>query len=183
MALPKMHEIELGFETPETLFGIPLPKLSFKGTFAPDETEQNFAWGIYVELVTRVTLAPLGAQEGSLREALSSWYKVFAYIRDQLHQAGPDVGRRHSAGTLPLAASALWMLNGVIRPLLAEWHPRLARYEETRAPATGAFTHEAAWGDAESLRHDMEQARIRVRHFAELFEKVCNVKPSLIPGA
>jgi len=181
MARQKMKEVEISFETPDSLFGIPLPKMSIKGTFAPEEAERNFSWAIYVELTTRITLANLAPGAGSLREALTSYYSVFKIVREQLHAVGPDVARRRAEGALPVAASALWMLNGVLRPLLAEWHPRLARYEETRPENVGVFTHEAAWPDADALRKDLAAARARTRPFAELFETICDVHPSLIP--
>ena len=49
---PKLKEMEVSFETPSSLLGVPLPKLSWKGRLAPDETQQRLAWGLYVELTT-----------------------------------------------------------------------------------------------------------------------------------
>lgn len=177
-----LKEVEVAFETPQTLFGFPLPKLSWKGTFVPTDDEQKLAWAIYVELSTRISLAPLGDEDGSLREALSSYHSLFRFTRDRLHEVGPTVGRPTGVGEkTPIAALVLWMLNGVVRPILAKWHPRLARYEETRLVGVGAYSHEYAWGEASELRRDLAVARDQIEPFIRLFENVCDIRPSLIP--
>jgi hypothetical protein len=180
MVRAKVDEVELGFETPESIFGIPLPKIAFKGKITPDDTERNFAWTIYVELATRIALVGLGQDEGSLREALSSYYAAFTAIRAELLKAGPLIGRRARGDQLPIAGTVLWMLNGVMRPVLAKWHPRLTRWEESRPPETGAFTHEAMWQDAPELRRDLRLARDQIEPFARMLEALCGVNPSLI---
>jgi hypothetical protein len=176
----QMKEIELSFETPSSMFGLSLPKIAFKGKIAPNLAVRTFAWGIYVELTTRIILTNLKTDQGSLREALDSYHTVFKFVRDQLHSAGPDVGRQDGGDHLPVAASTLWMLNGILRPLLAEWHPRLARYEESRPADVGPFSHEANWDQSVAIRKDLESARERTKPFAELFERICNIAPSFI---
>lgn len=178
----KLKEMDVSFETPSSLFGIGLPKLSWKGKLVPSDAEQRLAWGIYVELTTRIAIAGLRPEEGSLREALASYHTVFRFTRDRLHEVGPQVARLTGSGQqMPIAGLVLWMLNGVVRPLLAKWHPRLARHEEARPDGVGPFAHEAAWSDAEELRQDMDAARDRLEPFARLFETVCDIHPSLIP--
>ena len=179
--MPKLKGVEVSFETPDSLFGIPLPKIGFKGNFEPDDTEKDFAWAIYIELTSRVTLAPLAEHEGSLREALTSYYSVFKTLREQLRQAGPGIGRRRDGDGIPLAATTVWLMNGILRPLLAQWHPRLTIYEEQRPSGVGAFTHEEAWEYGPALRKDLANARAKVRPFAVLYETVCDIQPSLVP--
>lgn len=178
----KLKEIEISFDTPASLFGVSLPKVSWKGRFVPSEAEQSLAWGLYVELTTRIAIAGLGTGEGSLREALSSYHSLFRFTRDQLHEVGPQVGRpQGSSEEMPIAGLVLWMLNGIVRPLLARWHPQLARHEEARPEGIGPFAHEAAWAKAEELRRDLAAARDGLEQFARLFETVCDIRPSLIP--
>jgi hypothetical protein len=178
----KLNEMEVSFETPSSLFGVSLPKLSWKGKVVRSDAEQRLAWGLYVELTTRIAIAGLEPGQGSLREALSSYYSLFRFTRDRLHEVGPQVGRSQSHNEeMPIAGLVLWMLNGIIRPLLARWHPRLARYEEARPEGVGPFAHEAAWAEAEDLRRDLNAARDRLEPFARLFETVCRIHPSLIP--
>jgi len=178
----KLTEMEVAFETPPSLFGFPLPKLSWKGKLIPTHHEQRLAWALYVEISTRSAVAGLAADEGSLREALASYHTLFSFTRERLHEAGPAAGRLAGPDeTMPLAALVLWMLNGVVRPLLARWHPRLSRYEETRPEGMGVFAYEAAWPEAAALRNDLAAARDRLEPFARLFEAVCDISPSLIP--
>jgi hypothetical protein len=41
------------------------------GMWKPDEAEQRAAWELYIELVTRISVAGLQPDEGLLRESLS----------------------------------------------------------------------------------------------------------------
>jgi len=52
--------------------------LGLKGVWVADRAQIEAAWEMYVELVTRITVAPLAANEGLLREALTSMYSLFA---------------------------------------------------------------------------------------------------------
>jgi hypothetical protein len=54
--------------------------------FEPDEIQQMAAWELYVELATRIAVRPFGADEGLMREALSSLYSIFGTTRDVLRQ-------------------------------------------------------------------------------------------------
>jgi hypothetical protein len=177
-----IKEMEISFETPSSLFGVGLPKLSWKGKLVPSDAEQRLAWGLYVELTTRIAITGLESGEGSLREVLSSYHSLFRFTRDRLHEVGPQVGRpRGSSDEMPIAGLVLWMLNGIVRPLLARWHPRLTQHEEARPEGVGPFAHEAAWAEAEELRRDVAVARDGLEPFARLFETVCDIRPSLIP--
>lgn len=179
----RLKEMEVAFETPSSLFGVPLPKISWKGKLERSDEDQELAWGLYVELSTRIAVAGLQDDEGSLAEALASYHTLFAFTRERLHSVGPQVGRPHGGSEqTPIAALVLWMLNGIVRPLLAKWHPRLTRYEEARPDGVGPFAHEAAWPDAAELRRDLRAARDRLEPFARLFETVCDIRPSLIPA-
>ena len=176
-----IKDMEVSFETPSALFGVPLPKLGWKGKLAPDDSAQRMAWALYVELTTRIATAGLEREEGSLREALASYHTLFQFTRDRLHEIGPRTGRPSASDELPIAAVALWMLNGIIRPLLARWHPLLKRHEETRPADIGEFAHEAAWPQQDELRRDLDDARRGLLPFAQLFEQVCQISPSLLP--
>ncbi len=52
------------------------------GEWAPDEAERLAAWEMYVELATRITVQPLTPDEGLIREALTSYYSLFATTRE-----------------------------------------------------------------------------------------------------
>jgi hypothetical protein len=61
------------------------------GSWEPDDAEQQAAWELYVELVTRIAVVPLHPGQGLLREALDSLYSLFPTTRDILRRHGPRV--------------------------------------------------------------------------------------------
>jgi hypothetical protein len=62
------------------------------GQWAPDEAERQAAWEMYVELATRITIQPLAPGEGLLREALTSYYSLFATTRTILRELACPIG-------------------------------------------------------------------------------------------
>src|SRR5437016_864259 len=48
--------------------GLNLYFLQISGTWEPNEDERKAAWELHVELVTRIAVVPLGADDGLLRE-------------------------------------------------------------------------------------------------------------------
>ncbi|MBF0425221.1 MAG: hypothetical protein HQL66_05340 [Magnetococcales bacterium] len=95
-----------------------LTKLKIKVPFleaelAPQPSDQQAAWELYVELITRVATQPLPDEHGDEKAALESVYQLFSLTREVLKQnRGCDV----------FAKVAIPMLNQVIRPFTAKWH-------------------------------------------------------------
>lgn len=147
----------------------------------PDDSAQRLAGTLYVELSTPIAVARLARHDGSLREAVSSYHSLFQFTRDRLHEVGPRAGRPSGTEDVPIVAVALWMLNGIIRPLLARWHPVLERFEESRPDRVGVFGHEAEWSQKEELRPRPRYSPLCLDRLARLFERVCGVNPSLLP--
>ena len=93
-------------QTPTVLqeVSISLPFGRTNAKWQADPTEQNAAWSLYVELVTRITVQSLGTEQGSLRETLNSLYMLFETTRKVLKSAGPKVGAsKHSVGGIAIA--------------------------------------------------------------------------------
>lgn len=88
-------------------------------TFVTDDATRNAAWALYVELVTRIAVQPLGSDEGDEAAALKSLHSLFGTTREVLKGAGPT--------TVRFAAVAVTFLNQTVRPLTAKWHPRVMR--------------------------------------------------------
>jgi len=97
--------------------------LGIEGNWKIDEVQRNAAWEIYVELVTRVTVQELREDEGLLREALSSFYSLFQTTRDILKKYGPSIASMGKKSDTTLGHVAVGVLNQVLRPVLAKWHP------------------------------------------------------------
>jgi hypothetical protein len=169
--MPKLKSVKVSLNLPY-IGGI-------EGTWEPDESERKAAWEMYVELVTRIAVQELGPEEGLLREALSSLYSLFDTTRKILREYGPSIARPKEQATLSFGYLAVAILNSVLRPVLAKWHPLLLDYENTRPPAVSALEHERRWAQYADLRQELNQVRGVLTDYANLLAEVAGV-PSLI---
>ena len=169
--MAKLREVKVNFSLP--YIG------SIEGTWAPDDAERRAAWEMYVELVTRISVAELRPDEGLLREALSSLYSLFNTTRTLLRSYGPGVAQAKGQGQLSFGYLALAILNTVLRPTLTYWHPRLLEYEHARPAAISLFEYERTWEDAAALRNELNRVRSILIEYANLLADVAGV-PSLI---
>ncbi|MFC2059701.1 hypothetical protein ACFLTZ_01235 [Chloroflexota bacterium] len=159
---------------------IKIPQIGeVSGTWVFDEKERNAAWEMYVELVTRISTVELKPGEGLLKEALTSLYSVFNITRSILRKYGPSIAKPKGKGKLSFGYLAIAILNNVLRPLLAKWHPLLSDYENQRPDKVSVFEHEKQWEQNEELRREIEAVRIILVDYANLLAKVANV-PTLI---
>jgi hypothetical protein len=148
------------------------------GLWKPDADEQFAAWELYIELVTRVPVAQLHDEEGSLREALTSLYTIFTLTRELLHKYGPAIARPKQGGEVSFGFLAITILNHVLRPILAKWHPLLLEYEHSRPPTAAASEYERQWERAAELRSVLDDTRRILVNYANLLAQVAGV-PSL----
>lgn len=125
--------------------------------------ERQAAWKLYVELNTRIATQPLNKSEGILREALTSLHSIFGITREILKEAGPKVAQ----GKKSLGFFAMEILNQVLRPVLAKWHPELSHWEEQRAPVVSIVEHEKEWEYAGLLREVLEDTRKTLLGYCE----------------
>ena len=86
------------------------------GDNAKKARNQQAAWDLYVEMVTRITTQPLPPEHGDEKTALDSIYSLFQTTRDILHAEGPEC--------VEFAQLAIGILNDEVRPFTAEWHKR-----------------------------------------------------------
>jgi hypothetical protein len=146
-----------------------------QGEWVADESQQRAAWEMYVELVTRIAVQPLGSGEGLLREALTSLHDLFGETRRILKQYGPEVATPARKGALSFGQIAVDVLNRSLRPLLARWHPLLQSHETTRPATTSPADHERAWPQADELRRELESRRAHLTAYADLLASVSGV--------
>jgi hypothetical protein len=150
------------------------------GTWEPDKAEREAAWELYVELVTRIAVVPLEPDTGILREALSSLYQLFGETRKILRKHGPAIARPpRKSGQYRFGYIAVWVLNGVIRPVLASWHPALQEWEATKPEGRSVVEHERAWERGADLRAELESVRRVLLQYAQTLATVCEA-PALI---
>lgn len=81
---------------------------------AKDE-DKKAAWEMYIELLTRITTQPLAPSSGDENSALDSVYSLFPTTRNILKSNGP--------GCIEFSKIAIIVLNQVVRPFTAKWHP------------------------------------------------------------
>jgi hypothetical protein len=148
---------------------------SVEGTWEPNDRERDAAWELYVELVARIAIVELRPEEGSLREALSSLYSVFATTREILGKYGPTVGRPNRRSDVSFGYMAVMVLNDILRPVLAKWHPLLLDYENKRDANTSSIEHETRWSSASDLRRCLNDVRLNMVDYANVLAEVANV--------
>jgi len=95
------------------------------GEWEPNDKERAAAWELYVELITRASVVPLGHSDVLLREALTSLYSIFNTTREVLRTYGPDLAEPKPDGQFNFAFLAVTIVNAGVRPLLSRWHPAL----------------------------------------------------------
>jgi hypothetical protein len=149
-----------------------------EGEWVADEAQRTAAWEMYVELVTRIAVQPLGRDEGMLREALASLHALFGETRRILRAYGPDIAKPERKRYLSFGAIAVDVLNVWLRPFLAQWHPRLEDHESRRPAGVSSFQHEHAWSEAPALRAALDQLRAQLVSYADLLAQACDI-PSL----
>src|SRR5882724_3775645 len=106
-----------------------------KMKWAPQTADQNAAWELYVELLTRITTQALPAEYGDERTALDSVYSLFPTTR--------EIIKKHGKECINFAKIAIPVLNQIVRPFTAKWH---------RASLAGAFKNK---DQCEKFRNDL----------------------------
>ena len=151
-----------------------------EGTWEPDESERDAAWEMYVELITRISVAELKPDEGLLREALSSLHTLFGTTRAILRKYGPSIAQPKGEGDLSFGYLAVVILNAVLRPVLAKWHPLLLDYESTRSASGSPLDHEREWDKHDELRQVLNDVRTNLIEYTNLLAEVAEVPPLII---
>ncbi|PJF40807.1 MAG: hypothetical protein CUN55_12315 [Phototrophicales bacterium] len=136
--------------------------------FVADDAQQRAAWKLYVEFETRVVTQMLGDDEGILREALDSLYKLFQITRDILREAGPEIAN----GPQSLGPITIQMLNKGIRPVTAKWHPLLKDYEEKRPPHKSVAEYEREWEKHDEMRARLKELQVGMTAYVRLLAKI-----------
>lgn len=136
-----------------------------------DPTERRAAWSLYIELVTRIAVHPLQADQGLLRESLNSLYSLFATTRQILKEGGPSVGAsKNSVGGIAIA-----VLNNGLRPFLSRWHPMLEEWELQRPDGVSRQQHEKQWSMEPQLRAELENLRLALEQYSKALAEIVGV--------
>ncbi len=139
-----------------------------------EQTQRKAAWSLYVELVTRIAVEPLEADEGVVREALNSLYSLFGTTREILKEAGANVG----ASVNSVGGIAIAVLNRGLRPFLSKWHPLLQAWEAKRPSDLSPKEHEQQWSKEAELRKELEKLRKDLNQYAKALAVMAGVGES-----
>lgn len=138
-----------------------LEKISLNASFLQAEFEfktadQDAAWELYIEMLTRIVTQPLPSNVGDDKTALDSVYSLFPTTREIL--------RRRGRGTIEFSKIAIPVLNQVVRPFTAKWH---------RESLAGAFN------DPEKqtqFRKELEILQSDLRNYNRMLAEIAEVE-------
>jgi hypothetical protein len=127
-----------------------------KMKWAPQTADQNAAWELYVELLTRITTQALPAEYGDEKTALDSVYSLFPTTREIIKQNGKDC--------INFSKIAIPVLNQIVRPFTAKWH---------RACLTGDFKRPDR---CREFRDDLSHLQDKLTKYARLLAGIARVE-------
>lgn len=154
-----------------------LPFLDIGTDWELDTIQEKAAWEMYVELITRISVVELQPEDGLLREALTSLHSLFKTTREILKSAGPFVATPQGKSDTTFGHLAVAILNKVIRPLLAKWHPILTHYENERPEHISPTKHERNWKHNAELRKKLNDVRLMMMDYAGVLALASGVAP------
>lgn len=124
--------------------------------FVPRDEDRTAAWDLYIELITRIAVRPLGRNEGVPEAALKSLVTIFGSTRETLKKHGP--------GCVQFSRIAVAMLSQVLAPVTAKWHARLV--DDKFASAA----------DANEFRDDLERLQPMLTSYARALADLAGVE-------
>ena len=125
-------------------------EISFKST------DQDAAWELYIEMLTRIVTQPLPSEAGDEQTALDSVYSLFPTTREIL--------RRRGRGTIQLSKIAIPVLNQVVRPFTAKWH---------KESLASAFREES---NRKEFPEELETLQEDLRNYNRMLSKIAGVE-------
>ena len=121
-----------------------------------DQSDQDAAWELYVEMLLRVVTQPLPSEGGDESTALDSIYVLFPVTREIL--------RRRGRGAISFSKVAIPVMNQVVRPFTTKWHP------QSLAGALGDAAKRA------EFRQDLEALQNDLRNYNRLLAQIAGVE-------
>ena len=118
--------------------------------------DQDAAWELYVEMLTRIVTQPLPIEAGDEKTALDSVHSLFPVTREVL--------RRHGREAVNFTKIAVPVLNQVVRPFTAKWH---------REGIAGAFDDD---GRREEFRQDLASLQVDLRNYNRVLAGLAGVE-------
>ena len=121
-----------------------------------DQSDQDAAWELYVEMLLRVVTQPLPSEGGDESTALDSIYALFPVTREIL--------RRRGRIAISFSKVAIPVMNQVVRPFTTKWHPQ---------SLAGALGHAEKRAE---FRQDLEALQGDLRNYNRLLAQIAGVE-------
>ena len=121
-----------------------------------EDGDQDAAWELYIEMLTRIVTQPLPSEVGDEKTALDSVYALFPITREIL--------RRRGRTTMRFSMVAIPVLNQIVRPFTAKWH---------KESLAGAFDDESKRGE---FRTELEALQDDLRSYNSMLAKIAGVE-------
>ena len=121
-----------------------------------DTSDQEAAWELYVEMLTRIVTQPLPSEHGDEKTALDSVFSLFPITREVL--------RRRGRKAIHFSKVAIPVLNQVVRPFTAKWH---------RESLAGAFCEE---GKRKEFRQELGALQEELRNYNRMLAEIADVE-------
>lgn len=120
--------------------------------WAPTTTDKQAAGALHIELISRIATQPLGYSDGVEASALSSLYGLFEKTRSLSSNGSEGVH---------FELCAWFVLNEIVRPFSAKWHPRQERGMLNALDTTDEFRAELT--DVQSYLRLFDELLIDIR--------------------
>ena len=124
--------------------------------WSPKAGDREAAWKLYIELLTRVTTQALPVESGDEKTALKSIYSLFKTTRRILKEQGQDC--------IEFTKIAVVVLNQVVRPFTAKWHPK---------SITGDFEKES---ECNAFREELKLLQVELRKYSRALSDLAEVE-------
>ncbi len=122
----------------------------------PNTADQDAAWELYVEMLTRIATQHLQPNHGDEQTALESIHKLFDITRSILRTGGRECAN--------FSKVAVVVLNQVVRPFTAKWH------KELLAKAFGDKTKR------EEFREELASLQTELRKYTAALSDIAGVE-------
>jgi hypothetical protein len=124
--------------------------------FNPNPEDEEAAWEMYVELITRTLTQELGNNDGDEKTALDSVYSLFGITREILKEKGRKCEN--------FTKIAVIILNQIVRPFTAKWH---------KLELEGAFDDDNM---CKEFRNDLRLLQEKMRNYSSMLAEIAKVE-------
>lgn len=124
--------------------------------WSPKAGDREAAWKLYIELLTRITTQALPTESGDEKTALDSIYSLFKTTRKILKEQGQNC--------IEFTKIAVVVLNQVVRPFTAKWHPK---------SIAGDFEKES---ECNAFREELKLLQVELRKYSRALADLADVE-------